>query len=229
MVEAAEHVFGGERFPLVQLVTHRSRHSLRRSRPRRIRLLTVPSGHVETLRQLGMGVAEGVGQQNAVALALLELAQAMAERARLAAEDDAIERVRPIAAWILDLVDRIERQLGPTAASPVERAVARHRDHPGHGRPFVRPVVGGVLPDAQIHLLQHLARLLAIAQDTQHDAEQLRAARRVEVGERALIARRGAIEEVGERRRLGLGVIRHRCARALACGAPADRLSTLKP
>ena len=172
--------------------------------------LIVPSGQSRRSAGSGMGVPEGVGQQNAVALALLD-----SPRAAARARAPGCRRRRHRAGSADRRLDPRSRSIASSGSSgrrPRRRSSARLR------ATAIIQVMGDPLSGAgsrrrgcqmrRIDLLQHLARLLAIAQDTQHDAEQLRAAGRVQVSERALIARRGAIEKVGERRRLGLGVIR---------------------
>jgi len=156
----------------------------------------------QPLGQLGMAQVAQIGQHDGLALGLLQPLQAAVERARLLAGLGEFCRSRGIVrqpfGQVLVQFQRLRQVGSGGAAQAVQRAVAHDGGHPRHRRGQVRPVVAGVVPDADEAFLHGVLRPVAPASDTQREAKQFRRSQVVDVAQRLPVAQGNALQQRGK-------------------------------
>ena len=146
-----------------------------------------PERLVHVARKLRVREALVEREHDRLALFPLEPAKALAERLRIGRPGERLERTRILARHVLERIVAVvvgpgEHHLEVGPPQPVQAPVAHDAGHPGHRCRPPRLVRPGVVPDADVAVLQHLLRPVLPPQYTHGDAEQFRGSALIKAG-----------------------------------------------
>ena len=165
---------------------------------------------LQLLRKLRVTEVAQVGEAQDLALAAVQLAQALVQGPRLFAGLRGVRRTRHVRGQ--GFADAIEvlHGIGPftgAATQEVEPAAAHDHPHPGEGRTQGRLVLAGRTPDGQEGFLQHVLGPVPATGHPQGQAEQL-GGRGIVEGAQGQLALAGLVSHrVEQRDQRGFGVV----------------------
>src|SRR5262249_48303855 len=162
--------------------------------------------HARALGELFIGEAAHEGGSDRQGLALFDLIETRLEPLLLLRRGERFERRGAWIGHICCRFDRLAPARGRARSRAVDGAVARDGDEPSDRAGASLVEGGGLVPNGQVNLLQHVFRLASVIQYTEADAKKLRRGHVVNETKRRPVATRHTVECRGKLLALYVGI-----------------------